>query len=245
MLNVNTSKGFAFGLLGGLVLAAIFYATVSDGLPSWWQHEGILVSSKDTLAGWITALIGVVATAISAWAVVLLRQTLLQTVAATEAAQAAVSETRRIGEAQVRAYLANINVLVEDFSLGSVPVYRVSVKNTGQSPARGVRISLAIRTGASPADRVRFRNLKYMKLVDVPAGESAPQEIIGNSPILAETYANIISGRACIVLGGVFRYRDVFGKRHFTVFRYALDPRFPEPNGSFKMTVCSRNNAAN
>lgn len=245
MFEVNSSKGFAFGLLAGLVLAAVLYASLSGGLPSWWQHDGVVVSSKDTLAGWITAVIGVVATAISAWAVILLKHTLLQTVAATEAAQAAVAETRRIGESQVRAYLGDVNVAVEDFLPGHRPIYRISVKNTGQSPARDVKISIAVRLGPAPAISVMFRKLSFMRLVNVPSGESAPQEIVGSNPIALETYDYVMSGQISVVLGGVFHYRDVFGRRHLTVFRYSLDPNFLNSNGSFKMTVCSRNNSAN
>jgi hypothetical protein len=82
--------GLAFGLVAGLSLAALIYASLSSGVPAWWHHEGVLVTSKDTLANWMTAIIGFVAMILSGWAVWLLSATLAETRRANENAAAGV-----------------------------------------------------------------------------------------------------------------------------------------------------------
>jgi len=68
------------------------------------------------------------------WAIL---RTLKQGRETIQAARDSVAETRRIGEAQVRAYLTGISVEVGFTSKGLV-VLRVHVRNSGQSPARCV-----------------------------------------------------------------------------------------------------------
>ena len=55
-----------------------------------------------------------------------------------DATELAVGETRRIGEAQVRAYLSGAEVQI-GYALNDVVMFKCVVKNSGQSPARGVQ----------------------------------------------------------------------------------------------------------
>ena len=104
----------------------------------WWPE----LAARDTYAQWIMALLSVVATGISIWAVKLVRDTLVVT-------RDAVADTRQIGEAQVRAYLT---VSGGRYSVGMGSTrYDIKIKNVGQSPARNVKsvcyIDLAGRPG--------------------------------------------------------------------------------------------------
>ena len=236
-------NGFALGLVVGtcLTLVAIIWLPGLASL-SWVEHDGVLVTSKDTLAQWVMAIIGLVATGISAWAVVLLKQTLMQTSIATTAAQDATAVTRDIGQRQVRAYLIDLNVRVTNYRPGALPTYYVTMKNTGQSPARSVRVAFGSRHGLGDADQIRFTGLVLKKMVDVPAGESGPQQFTVSIPIDPLIHAQVLSGGTKIAVGGLSIYKDVFGKTCRTVFKYYLDPTRPTPNNGFTMSVCEKNN---
>ena len=88
----------------------------------------------DTFAQWAMALSGIVATAASVGALFYLRHTLI--------------ETRRIGQAQIRAYLGikSIRVIRNDDAFPGKKGFwlNVEVANTGQSPARDVTLSFSL-----------------------------------------------------------------------------------------------------
>ena len=95
MFDNNWFAGLAFGLLGGLVIAAVIFATLSNGLPIWWHHDGTLVTSKDTLANWMTAFFGLVATTIAAFGLIWLRKTWNETKRTADVAQHAFLMSER------------------------------------------------------------------------------------------------------------------------------------------------------
>ena len=142
MFGGNGRNGFTIGLVVGICLTIIFcvwllwgnqpvnyagtaesagknteeYTDQDQNLQSWWEHDGVLVTSKDTLAQWAMAFLGLVATAVSVLAVWLLKKTLDATIiavregekatfASIEAATAAAEATRIIRRAIV--YLTN------------------------------------------------------------------------------------------------------------------------------------------
>ncbi|MEO3389151.1 hypothetical protein [Mesorhizobium sp. CAU 1741] len=120
----------------------------------WFER---LVKTEDTLAQWAMAVFSVAATVLTAVGVVLIWRTLVYTRRAAEAAAAtveeaknattaakdAVAETRRIGEAQVRAYLG-IEACTLERGTGDDFLLKIAVKNSGQSPARDVTISAQV-----------------------------------------------------------------------------------------------------
>jgi len=97
----------------------------------------------DSYAQWLMAIFGVAATLISYKAVVLVRDTLDLNRRATVAAENAVKETRRIGEAQVRAYLSVIDGHFQIW--GDVLFLDVRVRNSGQSPSRHGSVEWALK----------------------------------------------------------------------------------------------------
>lgn len=123
-------SGLAFGLVVGLAVSAILFAWLVGGVPGWWNHDGTLVTSKDTLASWLTAIFSFVA-AIFLWLTLL-------------ATQEMAKDTRRIGEAQVKAYLTIRSVTLEVEHEGKLQNrLLVEVVNSGMSPAREVTVSTA------------------------------------------------------------------------------------------------------
>lgn len=109
-------SGLAFGIVVGLAVAALLFAWLSGGLPSWWKHDGAVVTSKDTLANWLVAIFSFVA-ALFLWLTL-------------RATQQMAKDTREVGEAQVRAYIyatvAEIDVATN--------ILDVIFKNFGNSP---------------------------------------------------------------------------------------------------------------
>jgi hypothetical protein len=93
MFGGSGRNGFGLGLAAGICVTLTFC------LFFWWGFEDVISDTEDTLAQWSMAIFGAVATALSAWAVVLLNRTLNQTDIATQATLAAVDVTERIGAA--------------------------------------------------------------------------------------------------------------------------------------------------
>lgn len=151
MFDKKWFSGLAFGLMGGLVFTTIIYAWLSGGLPGWWQHDGELVSSKDTLPQWAMAIFGIIATGLSAWAVILLSRTLDQTETTTNAAleaAAAAREANAIMQSERRPWLSfnslNGHVVGHrpyEFSDAHMQFeFKVEIKNAGGHSAQNVRL---------------------------------------------------------------------------------------------------------
>lgn len=136
MRDNNWYSGLAFGLVAGLILAALLFAFLSAGLPDWWKHDDAVVTTKDTLANWLVAIFSFVA-ALFLWLTL-------------RATQNMAKDTRRIGEAQVRAYLDVKLAQVEAGEIGQrLWVFRVHVHNRGQSPASQIYVHLKVGTWES------------------------------------------------------------------------------------------------
>jgi hypothetical protein len=113
--------------------------------------------------GMLTTMIGVV----GLW---FIRETL-------HATRATVDETRRIGEAQVRAYLSIKSATISVDKSG-LPWVQMVVVNTGQSPARKFCWTHHVRIHASDSDlswsAVPVALGEYGNLIDIPIGETDP-----------------------------------------------------------------------
>ncbi len=124
-------SGCAFGLVAGIFGAALLVAWLSGGLPDWWKHDGAIVTTKDTLANWLVAIFSFIA-ALFLWLTL-------------RATQDMAKDTRRIGESQVRAYLDVKLAQVQAGQIGkSFWIFRVSLSNTGQSPASQIYVQVKV-----------------------------------------------------------------------------------------------------
>lgn len=205
----NWRNGFAIGLVVGICLTLIFcvwslgtgqivrteagaespsqqtagYADQQQDFLPWWEHDGVLVTSKDTLAQWAMALLGLIATGLSAWAVILLKRTLHQTSFAAEATRDAVTVTRELGHIQSRA-----NVFIEDASVAvgqSHLAVRVGLRNGGHSHALGVKVKVTgtiIMKGVSPEHFGPFLEIVEVEEGDFEIGVIVPGEHIYTDP---------------------------------------------------------------
>jgi len=117
--------------VAGLAISAMFFAWLTGGLPGWWKYDGAVVTSKDTLANWLVAIFSFVA-AIFLWLTL-------------RATQEMAQDTRRIGELQARAYIDVKLTQVQAGQVGkSLWIFRVSLSNTGQSPASQIYIQVNV-----------------------------------------------------------------------------------------------------
>ena len=183
MFGGNGRNGFTIGLVVGICLTIIFcvwllwgnqpvnyagtaesagknteeYTDQDQNLQSWWEHDWVLVTSKDTLAQWAMAFLGLVATAVSVLAVWLLKKTLDATIiavregekatfASIEAATAA-AEANRIIRSDQRPWLDFEIMDFGDFQVVSGAAWstpNVMITNLGKSPALNVWFKMSI-----------------------------------------------------------------------------------------------------
>lgn len=141
------------------------------------------VVAQERMQLWALALLGVTAagTLIALYGLILLRRTWTEAKAATKAAQEAVVVTREIGEAQVRAYLdvKLVNVARADTGIGWA--FRVKIRNSGQSPARKILVTLdGSDTGSFdvifPELGAGEKVTKNIRSIGMPTWESKPDE---------------------------------------------------------------------
>ncbi|RUW60183.1 hypothetical protein [Mesorhizobium sp. M7A.F.Ca.US.008.03.1.1] len=195
------------------------------------------VYAEDTLAQWLMVVLGGAASAISLYALIWLRRTWDQAKRSADAACAAVAETRRIGEAQVRAYLAvrNVSFRVIEQTAGNDPVAAVSFSyhNTGLSPATRVtgRFILEVfaaansKTQITDATGFKFSSPKsqFQHLYpDVASAESESRKMafekLDAKALCAFTSARFMTIAVWIELG----FKDVFGEPATIVSSFRL-----------------------
>lgn len=99
----------------------------------WWDWTGSLVTSDDTLAQWIMSFFTIAA-------VILVWRTLSATQEMVADTKQMAADTRDIGQAQVRAYLSIESAIISLMHGDKSPYIKFVVRNSGQSPARKVRI---------------------------------------------------------------------------------------------------------
>ncbi|MBI4183974.1 MAG: hypothetical protein HY521_08270 [Proteobacteria bacterium] len=181
---------------------------------------------RDTLAQWVMAFFGVIATCISIWAVILLWRTLSVTRKAveesrraTKAAEDAVAITKTTAEQQLRAYMS-----VKDnglaWELNRTIWASIGIENCGQTPAYQVKGWLGL--GDEPEERPPEPRPTASQN-DVGPGHSIH---IANrhGPMDEQMWDGIRSRNILFYMWGELSYVDAFGKSHITKFKVRLDP---------------------
>jgi hypothetical protein len=137
-------------------------------------------------ARWMTAL-GIISTVLTGIGIVLVWQTLRQSIAANHAAQKAIEVTRGIGEAQVRAYPSVVSVAITGVTNG-LPAIGVLVKNSGNSPALRMKgrgqISLTYQEDVLPLGTRAQRGMSHeiVSNVQVPIPPSSEAAMSFHAP---------------------------------------------------------------
>lgn len=184
------------------------YAAQYEGkdFPSswWWLWDGGLVSAKDSLAQWIMALF-TIAVALLVW----------RTLVAT---QLMVVETRRIGQAQVRAHLhlEPIDVIIKAVEVDGVDCVHAYVKgkihNTGGSPAYRVKTMFEFKQakkGEIVAVNISGKDLGCIQhtMASIPSNGSSFVELERTFPTDLESLKH---GTSSIGLSYAIELTDIF-----------------------------------
>ena len=114
-----------------------------------WREEQNLQAQREMAKwAWLMMLASFAGVAITAVGVVYVAQTLIATRAAVAAANRTADEAKRIGEAQVRAYLAITSVtnsfLYTSKNGGFCPMLKIKFLNSGNSPARNYEMRVKV-----------------------------------------------------------------------------------------------------
>jgi hypothetical protein len=192
---------------------------------------------RDTYAQWGMTFFALTSVGLGVATLALLQRTIAETRLNTrvnfKSGFRQVNETRRIGEAQVRAYVQPQLATVE--VANSVDGLRLAmdVRNVGQTPARGVTARLSVWIVNSPIKPSHAASiLADIRHNDSLGGERGAESMtIGadsavalfegidpDTPGFTDDIESVIDGDSLIVNGGRIHYRDVFGKPHVTTF---------------------------
>jgi hypothetical protein len=194
----------------------------SEGGGAWWHWDGGLVSSRDTLAQWIMTVFTVVAAALLFGTLRIARDTLLAT-------QDMARDTSRIGEAQVRAYpvIRAVEAHMRVHEDGVSWQLEVTVRNTGQSPAKEVTVHLLGWPEGSTGHR--------MMIGQIGSGGEEVAKIPLFTPL--DELRFVHGGKDEIAIGADLRvqYRDVFKAEGEEVAAYYVGWRHLANEGHFAL----------
>lgn len=188
--------------------------------PAWryWTERFIVL--EDTPAQWLMAVFSIVATVASIYAVLLLRDTLTETRAAVRAADDAVAETRRIGEAQVRAYLACTGAKYR--IVNQLCVVTVAIRNSGQSPAKQATISgrlIAYNMDSVGNDDQFLRGpYRLTEMFAIPAAGEEDDTLLLQVPFAPDIRDELATGTRLIMVECTMVWTDVFNKQQSIQF---------------------------
>lgn len=184
----------------------------------WRSVMQRLVSSEDTLAQWLMAVFSILAVLVSGLAVYWVKKTYDATVEMA-------ADNRAIGQAQSRAYLTVEGVVVMLAPGDQFPFIKVVIRNSGQSPARRVRVvikfdmtmnaeGVSVRTVAAPPVVLPKIDVQAGSLID---GHYAyVQSLRLEAKDFGETFERLISlkVKVAVLAKDVFN-ADVFDLGYF------------------------------
>lgn len=163
-------------------------------------------------------------TAVLIYTLYLTRQANRAATRGAHAAEGAVSVTRRIGEAQVRAY---ITATPKDFGRPKEAFFvDLTIKNCGQTPARNMALAADIKVLPYPHNRDGFSvGVGKIDLGETPNQMGAGSEVtigIGPAEFERKVFDAAAKGKEWrFYLIGKITYRDVFGNQYFSEFCYS------------------------
>jgi ribosomal protein L7/L12 len=150
-----------------------------------------------------------------------------EAIKATEAANAAVAVTSDTAERQLRAYVTVIKARISGYAVGAYPECMITLKNTGQTPARRLRVNLSFRLLYSPASEadLAITPIDEMSQTTLGAGDEIKPRAKSPMPMLQDALDAIrLDGAAYYILGQV-TYFDIFNKQQQTNFRFRFNNR--------------------
>lgn len=178
-------------------------------VPGWLYTE-------DSLAQWIMAVFGIAATFLSAVAVVLVKKTL-------DATREGVFETRRIGQAQTRAYLfsdkASYAIRKENIQ------FVIEIGNSGNSPATEISTDLKIgdRNSKNKNEWIDFGIVNVSSIASNSKGIAL--FIIDHEH---NSFKFLSKKTGIIDIDCVISWNDVFGEKHKQNFIFGYNASLSE-----------------
>jgi hypothetical protein len=180
--------------------------------------------------------------------VVLVLFTLIYTRDAARAARDAVDETRRIGEAQTRAYVSIEGSEVSNFGNGVRPSVTTVIKNTGQTPAYDLKVHTMIGIGPLPYPGGALPDMPppdpLGSTSNLGPGVQRRNTVTKDNPVTDQEFIDICEGREAIFVIGRVEYSDAFGIARFTNFFFLYSQR-SVIRGDGGMETCVDGNEAN
>lgn len=153
--------------------------------------------------------------------------------------------TKDSAERQLRAYIDVRAGRVTAFHWGMKPKAEIKFLNSGQTPARNLTARLIIRIDPLPdAFKIWLSGVPGSSKADLGAHVPTGMSVEYSETLSQEEFEGIKAGTHGLFVGGVIRYYDVFGKRHFTVFRLTPDLREIDLHGT-TLIACQRGNSSN
>lgn len=177
------------------------------------------------------------------------RKAVEDTSEATEAMREANKIARETSKRQMRAYVGVEDHEVINFGIGLTTGHQCKVWNRGQTPAYDVRIwsypTCVISAETEPHDA----KIKPPKLIVQSSAILGPGQWVGHTnpntkPMIEASYLGLCAGGLTIVWGGVVSYRDAFGKRRRTTFKYFATGTGEHLKANFDMCACASGNSA-
>jgi hypothetical protein len=146
-------------------------------------------------------------------------QTVIETRKATEAAEKSVSITELSAKQQIRAYINVVDAIItrEGNTVKDIGVYFI---NSGQSPAKKIRLNLSSCVMKVKNADFRTENEKFSTRPDIAGG----QKVYFSSGKYFDASFVVLNSIGAeeedIFLFGEIIYQDVFEEEHVTKFRY-------------------------
>lgn len=246
MSNIDRSVFFSLGLVLGVAVATAisFWSFPWFSYPTFEAVKGIaengiapqnskelldaylpaFIKSDDSLAQWLMTAFALAATLISIWAVVLIRQTLIETARAADITQTAFLNDQR---PWIDFKLTSFRYLRDDNQ--TVLMLRFDIRNIGKSPAYGVRIGTASTGKLGNLTELAYQALDNIdgNLIESPIVLMGDNVFIGHSMVLKNTeFEAFQDGFKPIDIVIVFTYNNVAGvKDHVTAKTFLLEDK--------------------
>ncbi|UYQ70837.1 hypothetical protein OF122_12265 [Pelagibacterium flavum] len=142
------------------------------------------------------------------------REAVVQAEAATKVAEAALNETRTIGEAQTRAYVIVTSCDLQRPGAEQIPQARVHFRNEGITPAADVDIlgTIIVADYPSQPNQPFVRTQEAKRTTGLSPGAAATHIISALKPISLAEYNAVMAGHSAIYVSAITSSIDVFGK---------------------------------
>ncbi|WP_156356861.1 hypothetical protein [Sphingomonas sp. Leaf38] len=223
------------------------YDSVETAEETARAEQDLTAQQRAAWAGIIAAIIAFVSIPIGIFGLIALLRSLEQTDRSLSEARVANDISKKTAELELRAYISVSDVSVSHYMPDAFPTFTLIFKNSGQTIAHDVECFGAVKWRPHPESRIRFDYRFFVKF-DLPPNEVQnwlfrEKVPLGLIKAWDETNETWVAPHG--IYTGVIRYRDIFGKRHWTIFKYRVARDYLDENGAGKLVLCRRSNRSN